>query len=110
MARKPLRIAAAGAGVIIGIVAVAYLRLNAVIPALSVAACWWAFTRLGLHRRLVLPLAVAGGHGLWFFIGLIMTLAIGDSAYAVIEVGLEALIVAAVVAWGCIGRSRPALC
>ncbi len=107
---KPLHIAAAVAGAVIGIVAVRYLGLNALIPALSVAACWWAFTRLGLHRRLVLPLAFAGGHGIWFFVGLIMTLAIGGSAETMTEVGLESLIVAAIVAWGCISRSRPALC
>jgi hypothetical protein len=109
MTRKVLLIAAAVVGVVIGIVAVRYLGLNAVIPALSVAACWWAFTRLGLHRRLVLPLAFAGGHGIWFFIGMIMSLAIGGSAATMIEVGVEAVIVAAIVAWGCISRSRPAL-
>jgi hypothetical protein len=109
MTGRPWQIVAAVVGAVIGIVAVRYLGLNAVIPALSVAACWWAFTRLGLHRRLVLPLAFAGGHGIWFFIGMIMTLAIGGSAETLIEVGLETLIVAAIVAWGCISRSRPAL-
>jgi hypothetical protein len=110
MTGRPWQIVAAVVGAVVGIVAVRYLGLNAVIPALSVAACWWAFTRLGLHRRLVLPLAVAGGHGLWFFVGMIMTLAIGGSAETLIEVGLETLIVAAIVAWGCISRSRPTLC
>lgn len=97
-------------GVVIGIVAVRYLGLNALIPALSVAACWWTFTRLGLHRRLVLPLAFAGGHGIWFFIGVIMVLSMGGSADTMIEVGVETVIIAAIVAWGCISRSRPALC
>ena len=40
---------------------------------------------------------------------MIMTLAVGGSAETLIEVGLETLIVAAIVAWGCISRSRPAL-
>ena len=96
-------------GAIIGIVGLRYAGPLVLIPALSVAACRWIFTRLGLHRRLVLPLAFAGGHGIWFFIGMIMTLAIGGSAETLIEVGLETLIVAAIVAWGCISRSRPAL-
>jgi hypothetical protein len=110
MTGRPWQIVAAIVGAVIGIVAVRYLGLNAVIPALSVAACWWAFTRFGLHRRLVLPLAFAGGHGIWFFIGMIMTLLLGGNAETMIEVGLETLIVAAIVVWGCISRSRPALC
>ena len=110
MTGRPWQIVAAVAGAVIGIVAVRYLGWNAAIPALSVAACWWAFTQFGLHRLLVLPLAFAGGHGLWFFIGMIMVLAVGGSAETLIEVGLETLIVAAIVAWGCISRSRPALC
>ena len=109
MTGRPWQIVAAVVGAVIGIVAVRYLGLNAVIPALSVAACWWAFTRFGLHRLLVLPLAFAGGHGIWFLIGVIMTLAVGGGAETLIEVGLETLIVAAIVAWGCISRSRPAL-
>ena len=109
MSGKPFQIVAAVVSAVIGLVAVRYLGLNILIPALSVAACWWAFTRFGLHRRLVLPLAFAGGHGLWFFIGMIMTLAIGGSAGTLVEVGIETLIVAVIVAWGCISRSRPAL-
>src|SRR5689334_17381882 len=109
MNRKAWQIAAAIVGAIIGIVAVRYLGMNAVIPALSVAACWWAFTRLGLHRLLVLPLAFAGGHGIWFFVGMIIALVGGGSAETLIEVGIETVIVVAIVAWGCIGRSRPAL-
>ena len=109
MSGRPWQIVTAVVGAVIGIVAVRYLGLNAVIPALSIAACWWAFTSFGLHRRLVLPLAFAGGHGIWFLIGMIMTLAVGGSAEILIEVGLETLIVAAIVAWGCISRSRPAL-
>ena len=109
MSGKLLQIAGAVVGVVIGIVAVRYLGLNILIPALSVAACWWAFTRFGLHRRLVLPLAFAGGHGIWFFVGVIMSLAYGGHTETLIEVGVETLIVAAIVAWGCISRSRPAL-
>lgn len=96
-------------GAIIGIVALRYVGLLVLIPALSVAACWWIFTRLGLHSRLVLPLAVAGGHGIWFFIGTVMALAAGGGAQTLIEVGLETVIVLAIVAWGCVSRSRPAL-
>ena len=109
MTGRPLQIAAAVVGAAIGIVAVRYLGLNILIPALSVAACWWAFTKFGLHRRLVLPLAFAGGHGIWFLIGVIMSLAYGGHTETLIEVGVETLIVAAIVAWGCISRSRPAL-
>ena len=109
MTRRSLQIVAAVVGAVIGIVAVRYLGLNALIPAVSVAACWWAFTRLGLHRRLVLPFAFAGGHGIWFFIGVIMALAMGGSAETMIEVGVETLIILALVAWACISRSRPAL-
>ena len=86
MTGRPWQIVAAVVGAVIGIVAVRYLGLNAVIPALSVAACWWAFTRLGVHRRLVLPLAFTGGHGVWFLIGVVMTLAIGGGIHAIIEV------------------------
>ncbi len=103
------QIVATVVGAIIGIVALRYTGLLALIPALSVAACWWIFTRLGLHPRLVLPLAVAGGHGIWFFVGTVMAVAAGGSAETVIEVGLETVIVFAVVAWGCVSRSRPAL-
>jgi hypothetical protein len=103
------QIAALVVGAIIGIVALRYVGLLVLIPALSIAACWWIFTRLGLHRRLVLPLAVAGGHGIWFFIGTVMALAAGGSAQTLIQVGLEAVIVFAIVAWGCVSRSRPAL-
>lgn len=106
---KPLQVVAAVVGAVIGIVAVSYLGLNALIPALSVAACWWGLSRLGLHRRLVLPLAFAGGHGIWFFIGMIMTLVVGGSAETLIEVSIETAIVATIVVWGCISRSRPAL-
>ena len=109
MTRRWLQIVAAVVGAVVGIVAVRYLGLNALIPALSVAACWWALARFGLHRRLVLPLAFAGGHGVWFFIGMIMSLAIGGGAETMIEVGVETVIVAAIVAWGCISRSRPAI-
>src|SRR4030095_3565576 len=108
IAGRPWQIVAAVVGAVIGIVAVRYLGLNAVIPALSVAACWWAFTSFGLHRRLVLPPSFAGGHGICFFVGMIMALAVGGSGETLIEVGLETLIVAAIVAWGCISRSRPA--
>ena len=109
MTRRWLQIVAAVVGAVIGVVAVRYLGLNALIPALSVAACWWAFARFGLHRRLVLPLAFAGGHGIWFFIGVVMALAMGGSAETMIEVGVETVIVVAIVAWGCISRSRSAL-
>ena len=96
-------------GAIVGILALRYVGLLVLIPALSVAACWWIFTRLGLHPRLVLPLAVAGGHGIWFFIGTIMALAAGGGTQTLIQVGLETVIVFAIVAWGCVSRSRPAL-
>ena len=109
MTRRWLQIVGPVVGAVIGVVAVRYLGLNALIPALSVAACWWAFARFGLHRRLVLPLAFAGGHGIWFFIGVVMALAMGGSAETMIEVGVETVIVAAIVAWGCISRSRSAL-
>jgi hypothetical protein len=109
MTGRPWQIVAAIVGAVIGIVAVRYLGLNAVIPALSVAACWWAFAKLGVHRRLVLPLAFAGGHGVWFFVGMVMTLAIGGSFQSIIEVGLETLIVAAIVAWVYARQSRPSL-
>jgi len=109
MTGRPWQIAAAVVGAVIGIVAVRYLGLNAVIPALSVAACWWAFTRLGVHRRLVLPLAFTGGHGIWFLVGMIMTLAIGGSVHSIVEVGLETLIIAAIVAWVYASQSRPSL-
>ena len=110
MIGKPPKIWEIVVGLVIGLVAVFYVGWNILIPTLSVGACWWAFTRLGLHRRLILPFAFAGGHGIWFFIGAIMTLATGGSSETVIEIGLEALIVAAIVAWGAISRSRPALC
>ena len=109
MTARPWQIVAAVVGAVIGIVAVRYLGLNAVIPALSVAACWWGFTRLGVHRRLVLPLAFAGGHGVWFLIGVIMTLAIGGGIQAIIEVGVETLVVAAIVAWVYASGSVPSL-
>jgi hypothetical protein len=109
MTGRPWQIVAAVVGAVIGIVAVRYLGLNAVIPALSVAACWLAFTRLGVHRRLVLPLAFTGGHGVWFLIGVVMTLAIGGGVHAVIEVGVETLVVAAIVAWVYASRSSPSL-
>ncbi|MBY0322242.1 MAG: hypothetical protein K2X72_26210 [Reyranella sp.] len=72
-------------GAIIGIAGLRYVGPLVLIPALSVAACWWIFTRLGLHPRLVLPLAVAGGHGIWFLIGTVMTLAAGGSAQTLLE-------------------------
>jgi hypothetical protein len=103
------QIAALVVGAIVGIAALRHVGPLVLIPALSVAACWWLFTRLGLHRRLVLPLAVAGGHGIWFFVGTVMALASGGSPQTLIEVGIETVIVAAIVAWGCISRSRPAL-
>ena len=109
MTRRPWQIAAAVVGAVIGIVALRYLGLNALIPALSVAACWWAFTRLGLHRRLVLPLAFTAGHGIWFLVGVVMALAIGGSVDSIIEVGLEMLIIAAIVAWVYASRSKPSL-
>ncbi|HLM12404.1 MAG TPA: hypothetical protein VK362_08455 [Reyranella sp.] len=109
MTGRPWQIAAALVGAVIGIVAVRYLGWNAVIPALSVATCWWGFTRLGVHRRLLLPLAFAGGHGVWFLIGVIMTLAIGGGVHAVSEVGVETLVVAAIVAWVYGSRSSPSL-
>jgi hypothetical protein len=109
MTGRPWQIAAAVVGAVIGIVAVRYLGLNAVIPALSVAACWWGLTRLGVHRRLVLPLAFTAGHGVWFLIGVVMTLAIGGGIHAIIEVGVETLVVAAIVAWVYASRSRPSL-
>ena len=46
---------------------------------------------------------------IWFLIGMVMTLAIGGSVHAIIEVGLETLIVAAIVAWVYASRSRPSL-
>ncbi|HET6223532.1 MAG TPA: hypothetical protein VFE11_15265 [Dongiaceae bacterium] len=109
MTGRPWQIVAAVGGAIIGIVAVRYLGLNAVIPALSVAACWWALTRLGVHRRLVLPLAFTGGHGIWFLVGMVMTLAIGGSVHSIIEVGLETLIIMAIVAWVYASQSKPSL-
>ena len=109
MTGRPWQIVAAIVGAVIGIVAVRYLGWNAVIPALSVAACWWAFTRLGVHRRLVLPLAFSAGHGVWFLIGVVMTLAIGAGIHAIIEVGVETVVVAAIVAWVYASRSSPSL-
>jgi hypothetical protein len=109
MTGRPWQIVAAVVGAVIGIVALRYLGLNALIPALSVAACWWAFTRLGVHRRLALPLAFTGGHGIWFLVGTVMTLAIGGSVDSIIEVGLEMLIIAAIVAWVYASQSRPSL-
>ena len=47
---------------------------------------------------------------IWFLIGMIMTLAIGGSAVRPIEVGLETLIVAAIVRVGLASAdSRPSL-
>jgi hypothetical protein len=109
MTGRPWQIVAALVGAVIGIVAVRYLGWNAVIPALSVAACWWAFTGLGVHRRLVLPLAFTTGHGVWFLVGIVMSLAIGGSLHSIIEIGLETLVIAAIVAWVYASRSRPSL-
>jgi hypothetical protein len=109
MSGRAWQIVAAVVGAIIGIVAVRYLGLNALIPALSVAACWWAFSRLGVHRRLVLPLAFTGGHGIWFLVGIVMALAIGGSVHSIFEIGLETLIVAAIVAWVYASQSKPSL-
>ncbi|HZB55926.1 MAG TPA: hypothetical protein VE527_20000, partial [Reyranella sp.] len=50
-----------------------------------------------------------GGHGVWFLIGVVMTLAIGGGVHAVIEVGVETLVVAAIVAWVYASRSSPSL-
>jgi hypothetical protein len=109
MTGRAWQIVAAIVGAVIGIVGVRYLGWNAVIPAFSVAACWWAFTRLGVHRRLVLPLAFTGGHGIWFLVGIVMTLAIGGSIQSIIEVGVETMVVAAIVAWVYASRSMPSL-
>ena len=109
MTGKAQKIAVTVVGVAIGVVAVRYLGLNAAIPALSVAACWWAFSRLGVERRLVLPLAFAGGHGVWFLTGIVMTLVIGGSLHSIVEIGVETLIVAAIVAWIYATRSKLSL-
>jgi hypothetical protein len=109
MTGRPWQIVAAIVGAVIGIVAVRYLGWNAVIPALSVAACWWAFTGLGVHRPLVLPLAFTTGHGVWFLVGIVMSLAIGGGLHSIIEIGLETLVIAAIAAWVYASRSRPSL-
>ena len=55
------------------------------------------------------PLAFTGGHDIWFLVGIVMTLAIGGSIHSIIEVGVETLIVAAIVAWVYASRSLPSL-
>ena len=106
---KTLQVAAAIVGIVIGVAAVWFLGLNAIIPALSVGVAWWILTRLGVHRRLRLPLAFTGGHGLWFLVGMVMTLAIGGSVDSIVELVLETLVIAAIVAWVYATRSKPSL-
>jgi hypothetical protein len=55
--------------------------LNFIIPTVCVALCWLALTRAGVHRRLVPPLAFAGGQGLWFALIVAFVFLFGGNAW-----------------------------
>ena len=54
-------------------------NLNFAIPILAITASAMVLRRLGVHRRLVVPLAFAAGHGVWFAAIVLIVLVLGGS-------------------------------
>jgi hypothetical protein len=109
MSRRFRQVALTVGGIAIGFIGMRFFGLNALFLVLSVAACWLAFTMLGLHQRLVLPLSFAGGHAIWFIIGIVWSFAIGTHLEAMIEISIEVLVVAALVIWVYVRHSKASL-
>ena len=104
------QVAATVGGIAIGLIGMRQFGLNMVFLILSLAVCWWGFARLGLPRRLLVPLSFTAGHAVWFVIGIAWSVASGTPLEAMIEIGVEVLVVAALVAWVCLRRSKASLC
>ena len=58
--------------------------VNFIIPAVCVALCWLVLAGAGVPRRLVPPLALAGGQGLWFAAIVLFVFAIGGNGLSVL--------------------------
>lgn len=59
-------------------------NLNFAIPILAIIACAMVLRRLGVHRRLVVPLAFAAGQGVWFVAIVLIVAVLGGSVGAVL--------------------------
>ena len=83
-------------------------NLNFAIPILSITVCWMGLQRLGVHRRLVLPLAFAAGEGVWFAAIVVIVLVFGgDVGSVLLDVCVDLVVIPVLVVMLVRRPSRP---
>jgi hypothetical protein len=103
------RIVTGVGGVAVGVLGYRMLGFNFLIPLLSLLACWFLFRRAATPRHLLLPLTFSAGHGVWFAVALAMAYAAGNFEQYLLDIGPEILIIAILVAWIYLRRSKASL-
>jgi hypothetical protein len=83
-------------------------NLNFAIPILSITVCGMALVRLGVHRRLAVPLAFAAGQGLWFAAVVVIAFFSGGGAgSALLDASLDLVVIPVLVVMLVRRPSRP---
>lgn len=83
-------------------------NLNFAIPILSITACWMALQRFDVHRRLVPPLALAAGEGVWFAAMMVIVLIFGGSVGSILlDVCIDLVVIPVLVVMLARRPSRP---
>lgn len=82
-------------------------NLNFAIPIIAVTVCWMALRRLGVHRRLEVPLAFAAGQGVSFAAVAVIALVFGGGVSALLDAALDLVVIPVLVVMLVRRPSRP---
>ena len=83
-------------------------NLNFAIPIIAITVCGMALRRLGVHRRLAVPLAFAAGQGVWFAAVVVIALISGGGAgSALLDASLDLVVIPVLVLMLVRRPSRP---
>ena len=111
MDSKGMRIVLMVAAIAAGMLAFRVLGFSVLIVLGGLFGAWHLFhKKLGVNRHLAAALTWASAHALWFLAGLLLAPLAGISVVGMmIEVGPDLVILAALVAWIYVARSRASL-
>jgi len=82
-------------------------NLNFAIPILAITVCGMTLRRLGVHRRLAVPLAFAAGQGVWFAAVVVIALFSGGAGSAFLDVSFDLVVIPVLVLMLVRRPSRP---
>lgn len=110
MDNKVVQVVPMVVGIAGGIVGFRLLGFSFLIVLAALFGCWLLFQKLGVHRQLAAPLTCAAAHGIWFLAGLLLAPLAGISVVGMlIEIGPDMAVLAALVAWIYLSRSKASL-